>query len=145
MLTLKERTFPSVFIRALCCRVVGHQIADTTWTRWRSWKEVPERSRDLTGDQAIDLIAIAMARSEAESPHTQLRASDVIEYRPRASVLLLTFIELLDARYVPGKNAIEWLAMVRNRRISRATLYRRIPGFSERKLIPIETLSAISA
>lgn len=145
MLTLKERTFPSIFIRSLCCRVVGHEIADTTWTRWRSWKEVPERLRDLSGDQAIDLIAIAIARSEATSPHTQLSACDIIERRPKASALLLSFIEWLDAQYVPKRHAIEWLITVRNRRISRSTLYRKIPDIKKRQLIPVEMLEAISA
>lgn len=145
MLKLKERTFPSTFIRSLCCRVIGHQIADSTWTRWRSWKQVAKRARTLTGDEAIDLIAIALARSKAHSPHTQLKASEIVAQRPEASLMLTTFIGWLDARYVFGRNAIEWLSTVRSRRISQATLYRKIPEFSKRDPIPINVLWAISA
>ena len=140
-LSIKSRTFASVFVRSCCQHIYGDRLHSATYKNWRSWAGIPKGQRRIDYEQFCRMAAIAYIRGgqEPEDRVTELRESviatiaDSVEMADQLLAIIHRFDEL---GWVMGGDAPIALQQI-GVRASRATLYRNIPGFSAVKVYKI--------
>jgi hypothetical protein len=148
-LSIKERTFPGAFVRSCCQHIYGDRLHSGTYHNWRLWAGVPKGRRRIDYGQFCRLAAIALIRSK-QSPEdrvTELRESMIsaiagsIEMGDRIAEIVHRFDQL---GWVMGSDASIALQSI-GVEVSRATLYRNVPGFSAVKVYRIDYLKDMCA
>jgi hypothetical protein len=134
---LRKRKFSTLMIKSLCRKIYGKAIADSTWVAWRKWAGITGRVRQIEGENALTLMAIASIR--ARNPRRELRRSEIEHEIPVVSVVLVEAVRLLDDRYVVGRCAEGFLDTM-GQPLSRSSLYRKIPNFKMDAMIPVDFL-----
>lgn len=128
-----RRTFTATWIKKVCEFVMGETVSDRTFRKWKAIVDVVEYKRDIQYGEALGLCAIAwLKRGNIFRPvneHEIAQAMQTTTARHFIGDVLSGAISVgLKGKHLP--NVIERYT---GRRWSRASLYRKIPGYSARK------------
>lgn len=140
---MRERLFSSKVARISCEKVYGSSISQGAWSNWRSWAGVSRHNRLVRFDEFCLLIAIAHTRKSNQ--YGELFRGDIEDL---ANSLLVQEAVAAAIREMDFRGAIEGRNVEKALRkqgihVSRATLYRKIPGFSMDNLYSIWYLEAM--
>lgn len=139
----QERLFSSKVAKISCERIYGKKISRDAWTNWRSWAGISQRGRLIRFDEFCLLVAISYTRRSNQ--RGELFRGDIEDLANSLLVqeAVAAAIREMDFRgAVEGRN-VEKALRKQGIHVSRATLYRKIPGFSMDNLYSIWYLEAM--
>ncbi|MBD3882132.1 hypothetical protein IFO70_10215 [Phormidium tenue FACHB-886] len=143
---LKQREFPASVVRSCCSVIYGKAISNDAWGNWRTWANVPHRSRLMTFEQFTFLAAVAQIRAEDENRYRELSRDEVCTLASSSDFQagIVKAIEFLDASgKVVGRDAPIALSN-RGASVGLSDLYRRIPGFCVHKVYDVRWLEIMA-
>jgi hypothetical protein len=129
--------FPSSVVRECCAKIYGKSISSHAWRNWRKWAGVQKGQKVIEVDCFIELAAIAELRRQRQ--FSELRSSEVeaIVNKPQFQEKVMAAAAYLDRRnYIQGRDVLGLLSSY-GLRVSRTSLYKRLPGFSVKAIYPV--------
>ena len=156
--TLLDRKFrPTIVLNTIKC-VYGKDVPDKTWGNWRKWADIvaerlpgytlpdPER-RTYSFQQFCALYAIAVIRRKHREDPCIKKFPRLVEKQvrqlaesPDVQGQLAGLIDMIDARYVIGADAVKALYVIEGIDVSLRTVQRNVPAFSINKLYELDYL-----
>ncbi len=126
----KTQKYPATTVRKVCECIAGTAFNDRTFGRWRIVADVVEHRRDLMWGECLVLGAIAyLKHGNLRRPVTPNEIIEVLKSDPIRQMLGECITEEIELGVI-GQKTCDRIRKCAGRNWSRASLYRKIPGFS---------------